>query len=749
MALNPSGGGGQRDGGAHLGPTLYNTMNRATRSSPVAQELEAWREQWSMNDYKEAARKESGLTMANLCAGGGLCLMGGARAGFCPIWTAEVVAAKQQLLEDISHTRCYGDVFGSEIDDAPRPNFMWVTVPCIDFSLSGSRQGGHGDTGWMFAESANTILDISPDAFAIEQSGNIPRVNGGEELLQLCDTLRADYELTLKVHKLWKWGDPTNRERLIIVGTHKRVKGGKFEWPEYEFDELNAPTYRDIMVPDDEVPAHYWRHDTVPSVDWQEPKPGKLHKIGQIGDSWKMGYSTNPYSVYSLDSLPNGQTRYNGGGRRPSEAWKQGDTISHTRMTATRETCRMANVPSETDSYEKFCVSHMPGRMTPDDWLRDNVNQGVPLRTGYAVSKAVLDYLEKAGVKPSGQKVKSIAEAGPETVSAKLHFNLKQCFDPTAPFDPFTESSTKKRVGASMLVDSGCFPESIVPDSMRSLLHDPHKSSAVIEIADATRLSASFAGDFYAEAENQGGVTDFKPGAVFKFPVTSCSATKDGLFAIEPYWCDGWDIHFTQRESFMEKTIDEVREVIPFRRGERGGHQARTQARARGPRDRRAAHPHRKELLPRPHAGDDHRDGAAQVPQGLLPARARIRLRHVQRRRRAAQHGQGCTRRPAGQGQVKAGSHHARAAAGQLTPTLTLPLTLTPTLSRTLTLTIHPLTAGRGRHHAGDEGVLRCGARAVRRDGRAAHLRRGPDGHGPHGQDVGLRAARGRARRLH
>ena len=54
---------------------------------------------------------------------------------------------------------------------------------------------------------------------------------------------------------------------------------------------------------------------------------------------------------------------------------------------------------------------------------------------------------------------------------------------------------------------------------------------------------------------------------MFKFPVTSCSATKDGLFAIEPYWCDGWDIHFTQRESFMEKTIGRVREVIPFRRG--------------------------------------------------------------------------------------------------------------------------------------------------------------------------------------
>jgi len=123
-----------------------------------------------------------------------------------------------------------------------------------------------------------------------------------------------------------------------------------------------------------------------------------------------------------------------------------------------------------------------------------------------------------------------------------------------------------------------------------------------------------------------------------------------------------------------------------------------------------------------------------------------------------------------------------------LNPTPTL--TLTPTLAPTLTLTCPlPYIAGRGRHHACDEGVLPGGARAVRRDptsnptpntptltlaliptltlaltltltptptfnqvrrdGRAPHLRRGPDRHGTHGQDVGLRAARGRARRLH
>ncbi|OUT55772.1 MAG: hypothetical protein CBB71_19130 [Rhodopirellula sp. TMED11] len=524
-----------------------------------------WRREWNMEDYLIQARAETGLTMANLFGGGGLCTLGGVRAGFNPIWSTEVVASKQLLLEHISSARCYGDTFGSEVWSAPTPNLLWVTAPCIDYSLSGTKDGGKGDTGWMFIESAYTILEIAPDSFIIEQSGNTPHINGGAEMMEVCDILRRDYNLSLKVHKFWRYGDPTNRERLLIVGIHKRVKGGEFVWPEYIYDEDNAPTYRDIMVPDKDVPESYWRHDTVPSVDWQEPKPGKLHKIGQLGEPTSMGYSKNPHSVYSLDSLPNGQTRYNGGGRRPDEEWKQGDSINLTRMTVPNETCCMANLPEGEHSYERLCRSFKPSsRLSGDDWVRDCVNQGVPLATGTAISTAVRLHLEQAGVKPTGSKVTPVGdEAGPTLIPAKLLFS-----------NAVNKNATKEEVveKVSMLVDSGCYPESVIPEKHSKYLTDPTVSSAVIEIADATKLPAGLDGDLYAYIENRGKVTSFKPGAVIKFPATSCESAREGLFSLDPHWEDGWDIHFTQQESYMEKRFDDgINERIPFRRGEGGG----------------------------------------------------------------------------------------------------------------------------------------------------------------------------------
>ena len=112
-----------------------------------------------MEDYLIQARAATGLTMANLFGGGGLCTLGGVRAGFNPIWSTEVVASKQLLLEHISSARCYGDTFGSEVWSAPTPNLMWVTAPCIDYSLSGPKDGGNGDTGWgaSFAREWNGI----------------------------------------------------------------------------------------------------------------------------------------------------------------------------------------------------------------------------------------------------------------------------------------------------------------------------------------------------------------------------------------------------------------------------------------------------------------------------------------------------------------------------------------------------------------------------------------------------------------
>ena len=67
-------------------------VNKSTSlPQSVSSRLMEWRREWNMEDYLIQARAETGLTMANLFGGGGLCTLGGVRAGFNPIWSTEVV----------------------------------------------------------------------------------------------------------------------------------------------------------------------------------------------------------------------------------------------------------------------------------------------------------------------------------------------------------------------------------------------------------------------------------------------------------------------------------------------------------------------------------------------------------------------------------------------------------------------------------------------------------------------------------
>ena len=111
-----------------------------------------------------------------------------------------------------------------------------------------------------------------------------------------------------------------------------------------------------------------------------------------------------------------------------------------------------------------------------------------------------------------------------------------------------------------------------------------------------------------------------------------------------------------------------------------------------------------EELVPRAHAATIKRPGQPKYHKGfypLVPGFDYVTYNDVDELRTKVKDARGGL---LGKGKSRARRHHARAA------------------------------AGRGRDHAGDARVLRRRAAAVRRDGRAAHLRRGADGHGPHGK---------------
>ena len=94
----------------------------------------------------------------------------------------------------------------------------------------------------------------------------------------------------------------------------------KFEYPQPTITAESAANYRMIAEPDDKVPAEYWLWDEPPREPWRTPSGGKMHIIARRGKG--MGPSEKPNAVQSMESLPNSQTTYNGGGTRPRLDWQ-------------------------------------------------------------------------------------------------------------------------------------------------------------------------------------------------------------------------------------------------------------------------------------------------------------------------------------------------------------------------------------------------------------------------------------------
>ena len=66
-----------------------------------------------------------------------------------PVWGTEVCEDKRALWRLITDCPDLGDTFEATLDKPMRPNVLWSGQPCMDYSLSGSRKGHHGKTGWM------------------------------------------------------------------------------------------------------------------------------------------------------------------------------------------------------------------------------------------------------------------------------------------------------------------------------------------------------------------------------------------------------------------------------------------------------------------------------------------------------------------------------------------------------------------------------------------------------------------------
>ena len=111
----------------------------------------------------------------------------------------------------------------------------------------------------MFIRQAEVILSKMPQSFRLEISDNALNVDGGAAIRAITSKLEGKYALFQRLIEMWRFGDPSNRKRLFIVGFDLRLGqvAHEFKWPKPSFFEAKVPIGRVIAVEDDEVPDSY------------------------------------------------------------------------------------------------------------------------------------------------------------------------------------------------------------------------------------------------------------------------------------------------------------------------------------------------------------------------------------------------------------------------------------------------------------------------------------------------------------
>ena len=160
-----------------------------------------------------------------------------------------------------------------------------------------------GSTGYLYVKQAEIILQLSPDVAIIEQTDGVLNI-GGKAAHTLINELSTQYHVHHSTVPVWAYGDVSHRKRFIIVAINKRLgaAGRSYQFPAAIYNQQYCPTAADVAVPDKEVPDGYILDGEPTEIfTWQQPEPGRIHRIGQYGEG--AGNCDRPHPLHSWLSL--------------------------------------------------------------------------------------------------------------------------------------------------------------------------------------------------------------------------------------------------------------------------------------------------------------------------------------------------------------------------------------------------------------------------------------------------------------
>ena len=515
-------------------------------TSEAATEFHTWRNQYPITKIKNTARHpRTDITIAILATGGCIDAIAPIRAGFKPIWATEICPIRQRMWQDLTGTTCKGDTFNQDYTQLQQPDYLTSGQPCIDYAGPGSCSGDEGETGWMFTAQTEKILQIQPSAIRLEMSDNAVNVHGGREVTQVVQALKQHYIITADVIPVWRYGDSTSRKRLFIIGLHRRLgpAAHTFKFPVPTHTAETIIKFRDIAVPDRNVPAEYWRYDKPTRVPWRTPRATTTHKIAETGKTMGL-YGTLIKPKYDTVVGSTGQLTGDLQRRSATAETRLGTKYSRpagdTRLTVPVETVRAAAL---TDDYLEWCAEFDAS----PEFLRQCVNNGTPNRTSYAIDKQILGILQAA----------IINGAAHAAYQARAPGNAEHL-------------RGRKRVRSTAL-DTGCNLR-LHPTDIEGSVKNAKKSNYNIKIANNDTMQGAVDGELTMTVLN----TEDQPGIPPETKVTTQVTTAQGLgrelFTVDDLYRDGYSILLRHpnyengvNEIYKQKTDDTPEHRIPVR----------------------------------------------------------------------------------------------------------------------------------------------------------------------------------------
>ncbi len=223
--------------------------------------------------------------------------IGGTRLGFHLTGETKVVFSSEidkfsiKTYETNFGETPHGDITKISTNDIPNHDILVGGFPCQAFSQAGKKLGFEDTRGTLFFEIARILSDKKPKCFLLENVRNLVSHDKGKTFKTILNTLKnLDYEVYYSLFKAKDFGVPQNRERIYIVGFHKKLV------PNYSSFKFPVATHIETKVGDileKNVNSKYTISDNL----WNGHQRRKIeHKEKGNGFGYSLFNEDSPYT---------------------------------------------------------------------------------------------------------------------------------------------------------------------------------------------------------------------------------------------------------------------------------------------------------------------------------------------------------------------------------------------------------------------------------------------------------------------